>query len=54
MYKTSLIIGAFFGLSIALTKFLEAWISQAEKDKLKNKLEAIWLRIEDTKPSKIL
>ena len=53
MPKISLIIAAFIGLSIALAKFLDAWIRQSEKEKLKHKLEEIRLRIEGSAPVKI-
>jgi hypothetical protein len=53
MTKTSLIIVAFIGLSIALAKFLDAWIGKSGKEKLKNKLEEFRLKIEDSAPLKI-
>ncbi len=50
MYKTPFIIAGFFALSIALAKFLDAWIDQSKKEILNKKLEDLWVKIEDSTP----
>ena len=47
MYKIFFFLAILAGLSVAITKLIEIWISESGKEALKEKIENLWVKFDD-------